>query len=405
MADSTFTIQQNTVNGLVSTLDGKASVDLSNSPYTTNRILEIPQDIKLELSNGTLTLKAGSKVYVPNGFEADGTTPHFDVVTIQNDISTNYASYSDYDDINICLKTDGTFATYFKAGNQSSGTSGVAYNFVYRTDLNKMYDYEASASTPYEQMSFPIGRFKYQNNGIAAIHQVFNGFGYIGSTVFVLPGVKVQIPDGKNEDGTCKDILWTSSRVFISAPANWNSACVWVVGAESEGYPVGPVGAYDWHYNSETNYNEFTGYPQWPAVPCAYGVVSSTGVISSFTPCYVDVIANSNASNFSSAGRSYLAEIGMPSDKYIDLTLGTTGSTYIAPANGYVILNMQTTTASYSFVYIIDDTTKIASLSGIAIANNSVLACLPIKKGKSFRVSYTAQTKNYFRFIYAEGEV
>ena len=35
--------------------------------YTTNRILEIPQDIKLELNNGTLTLTAGSKVYVPNG--------------------------------------------------------------------------------------------------------------------------------------------------------------------------------------------------------------------------------------------------------------------------------------------------------------------------------------------------
>ena len=29
--------------------------------YTTNRILEIPQDIKLELNDGTLTLKAGSK--------------------------------------------------------------------------------------------------------------------------------------------------------------------------------------------------------------------------------------------------------------------------------------------------------------------------------------------------------
>ena len=33
----------------------------------TNCITEIPNDIKLELSNGTLTLKAGSKVYVPNG--------------------------------------------------------------------------------------------------------------------------------------------------------------------------------------------------------------------------------------------------------------------------------------------------------------------------------------------------
>ena len=35
---------------------------LTNSPYTTNRILEIPQDIQMELDNGTLTLKAGSKV-------------------------------------------------------------------------------------------------------------------------------------------------------------------------------------------------------------------------------------------------------------------------------------------------------------------------------------------------------
>ena len=48
--------------------------------YTTNRILEIPQDIKLELNNGTLTLKAGSKVYVPNGPGV------FDAVTVANDI-------------------------------------------------------------------------------------------------------------------------------------------------------------------------------------------------------------------------------------------------------------------------------------------------------------------------------
>ena len=48
--------------------------------YTTNRILEIPQDIKLELNNGTLTLKAGSKVYVPNG------PGKFDVVTVPSDV-------------------------------------------------------------------------------------------------------------------------------------------------------------------------------------------------------------------------------------------------------------------------------------------------------------------------------
>lgn len=60
---------------------------MTNSPYTTNRI---PQDIKLELNNGTLTLKAGSRVYVPNGFESDGTTPKFILKTIQSDITSNY---------------------------------------------------------------------------------------------------------------------------------------------------------------------------------------------------------------------------------------------------------------------------------------------------------------------------
>ena len=80
-------IPESAVENLVSDLEAKANVSLTNSPYTTNRILEIPQDIKLELNNGTLTLKAGSKVYVPNGFEADGTTPKFDVVNVQSDIS------------------------------------------------------------------------------------------------------------------------------------------------------------------------------------------------------------------------------------------------------------------------------------------------------------------------------
>ena len=46
----------------------KTDLDLANSPYTTNRILEIPQDIKLELNSGTLTLKAGSKLYDGTGY-------------------------------------------------------------------------------------------------------------------------------------------------------------------------------------------------------------------------------------------------------------------------------------------------------------------------------------------------
>jgi hypothetical protein len=48
-------------------ISGKANLNLDNSTAITNCITSIPQDIKLELNNGTLTLKAGSKVYMPNG--------------------------------------------------------------------------------------------------------------------------------------------------------------------------------------------------------------------------------------------------------------------------------------------------------------------------------------------------
>ncbi|MBQ9150293.1 hypothetical protein IJX73_05110, partial [bacterium] len=51
----------------------------------TNCITEIPQRINLELTDGVLTLKAGSVVTVPNGFEIDGQTPKFDYVTIDSD--------------------------------------------------------------------------------------------------------------------------------------------------------------------------------------------------------------------------------------------------------------------------------------------------------------------------------
>lgn len=55
-------------------IDTKQDISTAiNYNNISNCITEIPQDIKLELNNGTLTLKAGSKVYVPNGFEQSQT--------------------------------------------------------------------------------------------------------------------------------------------------------------------------------------------------------------------------------------------------------------------------------------------------------------------------------------------
>lgn len=57
-----------------------------------NCITKIPQDIKIELNNGILTLKAGSKIYVPNGFEQDGITKKFITVTVSNDLTVGEES-------------------------------------------------------------------------------------------------------------------------------------------------------------------------------------------------------------------------------------------------------------------------------------------------------------------------
>ena len=90
-----YTVKQTVVENLNADLDGKqpagdypTNASLTESlqsnllNYTTNRILEIPQNIKLELNNGSLVRKAGSKFYIPNGFETDGITPKFDCVKL-----------------------------------------------------------------------------------------------------------------------------------------------------------------------------------------------------------------------------------------------------------------------------------------------------------------------------------
>lgn len=168
-----------------------------NTSNISNCLLEIPQDIKLELNNGTLTLKAGSKIYVPNG------AGKFDEVVVSNDISRT-------------VSQDETFL-YYKDGvlgerpvaNSTSGTAqpSTTLSLWYDTTNNIIKSNTTGDFTG--NCSLPIARIA---NGV--IDQVFNGFGYIGSTVFALPGVKGLIPDGRNADGTLKNAEGVSSKVI-----------------------------------------------------------------------------------------------------------------------------------------------------------------------------------------------
>ena len=127
-----------------------------------------------------------------------------------------------------------------------------------------------------------------------------------------------------------------------------------------------------------------------------------SGKITKFQVDTVDSVVNSNASNFSQAGRSYLSGLSMPSSRYIDLTLGASGSTYTAPANGWFAVSKNAL-----------DVNQYLQIAGLAFlqtmyavtAGARLDVCRPVRKGESVNIPYNASgTTNYFRFIYAEGE-
>lgn len=189
--------------------------NISNwSTNVSNCIIEIPQDIQLELNNGTLTLKSGSVVYKPNGVGVYTKLTTVDATYSGTDTST-YQAMVFYDNslsLEICSVSDCLSGT-------SAPSTGV---FVYyNTSTNKINLYGNGIILGSDR-SFPVAIVTMSGaSGITSIDQIFNGFGYIGSTIFALPGVKGLIPDGRNSDGTLKNTAIAPNsvitRTFTSA--------------------------------------------------------------------------------------------------------------------------------------------------------------------------------------------
>lgn len=86
----------------------------------------------------------------------------------------------------------------------------------------------------------------------------------------------------------------------------------------------------------------------------------------------------------------------VPSNNYIDLTLGASGSIYTAPANGYVTIAGDNGVATYLGARGDDGSDIVANWSAQS-AN-----FIPVRKGQSFGVAYSGSVI-LFRFTYAQG--
>ncbi len=386
-----------------SDLQGKANIDLSNLSalgekhflnynQVTNCLIEISQDINLELNNGTLTLKAGSKVYVPNGFEADGTTPKFDVIVINNDITHQQSANGE---ITVYYNLTGNQMISFYSDADDSGSTVPTYSKTfYNTSTNKLSRYEGGA-TDDRVFSFPLARVTVSSGAISSIDQVFNGFGYIGSTVFALPGIRGLSPNGRNADGSLKNIEFTIPNVVTRTFSSSDNFKYAGFGINALTFVFGRDDINIITYNKEENYIYDGSNVWWNQCICGSFTLTN-GVISNFNLKTTFQAVDRNDT-------SWLSGLGAPSNRYIDLTLGASQSTYTAPAYGYYYIRLIGTAGNYFYLrnrsasYIAD---------GGTFGARAMDASVRVRKGDAVYVSYngTISTVEVFRFIYAEGE-
>lgn len=375
-----------------------------NYDNITNCITEIPQDIKLELNNGTLTLKAGSKVYVPNGSDK------FNAVTTTADMSATRT------DSQVCMVwryPSGSLGIFPIQLFYSGATAPTAYQFMfwYDTANNKCKMTSDSGSTWTANMSFPICVVETDGTKISAIKQVFNGFGFIGQAAFVLPGVKILIPYDRNTDGTLRSVSRTVDSVQVnntlfsgnvvnkqaivlgtSGAVRWNN---WA-GEHSEPPSVVQYSAY---YNTTTNriYFAYSATEWTKTTDCLVGFGSSTtgGQITELNIKQPFHAVDYNDTHF-------IAHQAMPSGRYIDLSTGIISSySYTAPADGYLTINKSGVAGDWLYMR---NTANGLNTGVQYVGSLNGRLFIPVQKGHTIQVQFVGSgTINEFRFIYANG--
>ena len=213
----------------------------------TNCLLEVPQDIKLELVDGVVTLKEGSKFYVPNGLDDNG-NKLFITKTLNNDARIEEYGTGKF---LLYIHPTGGLETSFLTGATVTDypEDPISYALYYNSLTNNIMVYYINSWVT--DCSFPIAIVTRSESGFTSIDQVFNGFGYIGSTVFALPGVKGLIPNGRNEDKSLKNKEFTISKVITKT---FEEETLDAVIGLTENDTIGRIYLRNYSFDFENNY-------------------------------------------------------------------------------------------------------------------------------------------------------
>lgn len=382
----------NPVQNCVVTRELQNKVSIAN---TTNALMRIPQDINLEItSDGKLVLKSGSKFYFPNGM--NDTEQVFDSYTTNEDIILNIGTESNEYFVVLTNKADSSDAfpaeDVYSGGNAPTEKQHALWydtgsNLVRITNNNGV----TWSATPY---SFPLCLIVNVDNKCKSILQVFNGFSYIDSTVVALPGVEGLMPDGRNEDGTLKNVEWETSEVIVQN--NYNVSVPSLMAINPEESTIVSIPQEDYFYDSEQN-KVYEVNSDGTKTPWEYTVI---GYQTQDTIAFNNTFEALDYNNTDHMGHQ-----AMPSQKYMDLTLVVSGATYVAPADGYFTLAKKAT-ADGQYASLVNKDNGIGVNNFGVAGEEPVRVTVPASRGDQITISYTLDgDTELFRFVYSNGAI
>lgn len=413
--------------------DETSGMMLSNNgskPYwtygqITNCLTKIPQDIKLELnSDNTITLKAGSKLYIPNGFETDDTTKKFDIKIIESDINFNASTYAS-NQYMACLLPTNLIQALITSTQQFSGdtapTVTSTYAFWYDT-ANNIIKYTIDNGASWQNgCSLPFSLLNITNGtGIISIEQVFNGFSFIGNTIIKNGGNTYIFPNGNNDDGSQNNIvkiLPTLTCWTISLAPNTSYTLFARVSEDERNMEFLETSKVYYQNNAPTlstysiwyspNENKWkyvlndisNGWlNDWVVCPIGTFLTDASGKITTFS-------FNNAYQLFDKNDTTFITQQVMPGSKYVSLTLGASGATYIAPANGYFSIDGQG--PNWVDIAIIRSGLNYGYCYASRSADKYLRTIIPVLKGETCQILFDTEFTNLisFKFIYAKGEI
>lgn len=340
--------------------------------------------------------------FLPNGFETE-----------------NKEGYkANFSDDKIATGYEKDVADIIRGPNLNNLLDKIGKNFNVLDGVNKYLNNMPINSIPTvnanNQLDYVDNNFLNKTQITNCILEAPNGVAtYSGNTITVKQGLKVLIPNGRNADGTLKNIEYIiQSDITLSGIPFGDKHIISVDTNGVIGIPLYKNVLYSDEIPStrpsELTYiyseKENKWYIGTPSKDFAHSELTLIGYLVENGTTITELKTYNPINILKQSDKSEISGWGMPSNKYIDLSLGTSGSPYTAPANGWFTLAKYASSNGQFLQVALQN--SIGHRTYAPTGGDLWITSEPVQKGQSATISYTASGNVIlFRFYYAQGEV